>query len=110
MRRGDIVIVADRAGGDYGGKPRPSLIVQSDSYGNTQSVVVCPLTSDGRETPLLRIRLDPSPTLPLAVASWVMVDKPTSVRRDRIRATAGRVPDEALAEVARALASFLGIA
>ena len=30
MRRGDVVVIADRAGGDYGGKPRPAVIVQSD--------------------------------------------------------------------------------
>jgi mRNA interferase MazF len=110
VRRGDVVVVADRAGGDHAGKPRPSVIIQADAYAETLSVVVCPLTSDDRLSPLLRVRLEPSASLPLATPSWIMVDKPTSLRRDRVRQVIGRVPAEAMLEVDRALASFLGIA
>jgi mRNA interferase MazF len=39
MRRGDVVTVA--ASGDYG-KPRPAVIVQSDTF---PSVIVCQMPS-----------------------------------------------------------------
>jgi len=44
MRRGDVVIVA--ATGNYG-KPRPAVIVQTDSLPEAQaSVVICQMTSE----------------------------------------------------------------
>ena len=87
MRRGDVVLIADRAGGDYGGKPRPAVVVQSDLFDATNSLVICPLTTEGHDAPLLRVAVRPSPTLRLAVPSWVMVEKITSVRRERARDT-----------------------
>ncbi|MEZ1817420.1 type II toxin-antitoxin system PemK/MazF family toxin, partial [Pseudomonas aeruginosa] len=42
MKRGDLVTVALQ--GDYG-KPRPALVIQSDQFPGTASVVVLPVTS-----------------------------------------------------------------
>lgn len=39
-----------------------------------------------------------------------MIDKPMSVRRDRVGASIGRLDDAALLSVTRSLAFFLGIA
>jgi mRNA-degrading endonuclease toxin of MazEF toxin-antitoxin module len=39
MRRGDVVLVADHGGGDHAGKPRPAVMVQSELYDRTLSVV-----------------------------------------------------------------------
>ena len=55
MRRGDIVVIADRDGGDYSGKPRPAVVVQSDVFAETGSIVVCLLTTQETGAPLLRI-------------------------------------------------------
>jgi mRNA interferase MazF len=110
MRRGDIAIVADRAGGDYAGKPRPAIIVQADVFDGTESVVVCPLTTRARDAQLLRVQVKPSTTLNLAQPSWIMVDKLTSMRRDRVTQVIGRPSDEELLALNRSLAVFLGFA
>ena len=62
MRRGDLVTIAGRVGGDYDGKPRPAVIIQSDDFPETDSVTVSLLTSIGIDAPLLRLRIDPTPT------------------------------------------------
>lgn len=108
MRRGDVVVVADRGGGDYAGKPRPAVVVQSDLYDQTQSVVVCPLTTMRHDAALLRVPLAPSERLALRVPSWIMVDKLTSVRRDRVDAVIGRISEDEAVALNRSLAVFLG--
>jgi mRNA interferase MazF len=108
MRRGDVVLVADRGGGDYAGKPRPAVVVQSDFYDETASVVVCPVTSVPKEAGLLRVALLPSDRLALRGASWVMVDKLTSIRRDRVGGALGRISDDEAVALNRSLAVFLG--
>lgn len=107
MRRGDVVLVADRAGGDYGGKPRPAVVVQSDLFDATKSLVICPLTTQGHDAPLLRVAVRPSPTLRLAVPSWVMVEKITSVRRERARAILGRLSAPEMMALGQSLAVLL---
>jgi mRNA interferase MazF len=110
MRRGDVVLVADRGGGDYAGKPRPAVVVQSDLYDQTLSVVVCPLTSVRKDAGLLRVPLSPSDRLALRAPSWVMVDKLTSIRRDRVGGVIGRISDDEALALNRSLAVFLGFA
>ncbi len=109
MRRGDVVAIADRAAGDYAGKPRPAVVVQSDLFAATGSVAVRPLTSEEVDAPLLRVRVEPSGALPLRGASFVMVDKITTVRRDRIGRVIGRLAREDVLRLDRALLVFLGI-
>ena len=110
MRRGDVVLVADRGGGDYAGKPRPAVVIQSDLYDQTASVVVCPVTSVAKEAGLLRVALSPSERLALRTPSWVMVDKLTSIRRDRVGGAIGRISDDEAVALNRSLAVFLGFA
>jgi mRNA interferase MazF len=108
MRRGDLVAVADR-GGDYTGKPRPAVIVQSDDYPTTESVTICPLSSFDVDATLLRIPLQPDAENGLAVRSFVMIDKITTVRRDRCARTIGRLTGADLEAFVRSLASFLAV-
>ncbi|MBX6747673.1 MAG: type II toxin-antitoxin system PemK/MazF family toxin [Acetobacteraceae bacterium] len=110
MRRGDVVLVADRGGGDYAGKPRPAVVIQSDLYDQTLSVVVCPVTSVPKDAGLLRVPLLPSDSLALRAPSWVMVDKLTSIRRDRVGGVIGRISDDEAVALNRSLAVFLGFA
>jgi mRNA interferase MazF len=56
MRRGDLVTVALQ--GAYG-KPRPALVIQSDLFDAHPSVAVLPVTSELRDAPLFRIRVEP---------------------------------------------------
>jgi len=96
--------------GDYG-KPRPAVVTQSDIFNETHpSVVMCPLTTFRVEAPLFRITVEPTQGNGLRRPSQVMVDKITTLRRDRLRSTIGRLDQETMRRVDRALAVFLGLA
>jgi mRNA interferase MazF len=107
MRRGDLVTVALQ--GDLG-KPRPALVIQSDLFDLHPSVTVLPVTSELRVAPLFRIALSSSELNGLSKASQVMVDKPQSIAREKIGAVIGRLDDETMLAVNRAMAVFMGFA
>ena len=107
MKRGDLVTVA--ISGDYG-KPRPALVIQSDLFDVHPSVTVLPVTSELRGTPLFRVRVEPSNDNGLRKTSEIMVDKAQTVLRERVGDPIGRLDDETLLAVNRALAVFLGFA
>ena len=107
MKRGDLVTIALQ--GDLG-KPRPALIVQSELFAEHPSVVILPVTSELRDTPLFRITIEPNAENGLKVPSQIMVDKPQSVPVEKIGPAFGQVEQGTLIEVNRALAVFLGIA
>ena len=83
MIRGDLVTVAMQ--GDCG-KPRPALVIQSDQFNEHATVTVLPLTGTLVAAPLLRITVQPSAENGL------------------------QKPSQAMVEVDRCLAVFLGIA
>ncbi|MCX8086562.1 MAG: type II toxin-antitoxin system PemK/MazF family toxin [Rhodocyclaceae bacterium] len=107
MRRGDLVTVA--LPGDYG-KPRPALVIQSDSFSEHSSVTVLPVTSTLVAAPLLRVTVQPNAENGLHKPSQVMVDKAMTVRRDRLGPVFGHLDAATLVEIERCLALFLGIA
>lgn len=107
MTRGDLVTIALPS--DYG-KPRPALVIQSDLFDAHPSVAILPVTSELRDAPLFRIAVTPSATNGLHKPSQVMVDKPQTVPRTKIGKTIGRLDDEVMLGVNRALAVFLGFA
>ncbi len=108
VRRGDVVVVA--LPGDYG-KPRPALVVQADLFNATHSsVTLLPLTSTVVNAPLFRMTIDPSRDNGLTRVSQIMVDKIITVPRDKVGASIGRLEDDAMLRVGRALAVWLGIA
>ena len=107
MRRGDLVTVALQ--GDLG-KPRPALVIQSDLFDAHPSVAILPVTGELRNAPLFRIPVKPTEQNGLTKPSQVMVDKPQSVARKKVGAVFGRLDDEAMLAVNRALAVFLGFA
>ena len=105
--RGDLVTIAMQ--GDYG-KPRPALVIQADLFSEHASLTVLPVTSTLVEAPLLRINVQPSAGNGLRKPSQVMVDKAITVKRDKVGPVFGHIEAEALVEVERCLAVFLGIA
>jgi len=107
MRRGDLVTVALQ--GDLG-KPRPALVIQSDLFDTHPSITILPVTGELRSAPLFRIAVNPSELNGLAKPLQVMVDKPQSIAREKIGAVTGRLDDETMLAVNRALAVFLGFA
>ena len=108
MKRGDVVVVA--ASGDYG-KPRPAVIVQTDAFPESHaSVIVCQTTSELADAPYFRIILQPSATNGLREASQIMVDKPVTVRRERIGQIIGRLTVEEIVKLDTAIAFVMGLA
>ena len=106
MKRGDLITVA--VSGDYG-KPRPALVIQSDFLNETDSVLVCLLTTTLRDAPLCRLPLPPGVT-GFREPSQVMVDKIMAVRRERCGPSIGRADDASLLALGRLLAFVVGIA
>jgi mRNA interferase MazF len=107
MKRGDFVTIA--AQGDFG-KPRPALILQADQFGQTASVTLLPVTSLLLDVPLLRITVQTSAENGLQKPSQVMLDKVMTVKRDKVGQAFGRIDADAMIEIERRLAVFLGIA
>lgn len=108
MRRGEIWTVS--AGNDYAGKPRPAAIVQDDIFDGTNSVTVCAFTTDETEAPLFRLVVEPSEINGLHSASRLMVDKITTVPKSKLGRVVGRLDDEDIVRLNRAIMVFLGLA
>jgi mRNA interferase MazF len=95
--------------GDFG-KPRPALVIQADQFNEHATVTVLPVTSALVAAPLLRITVSPCAENGLQKTSQVMIDKTMTVKRDKVGNVFGRINAEAMVEVERCLAVFLGIA
>lgn len=107
MKRGEIWSVAAR--GAYTGKPRPAVIVQDDRFDATASVTICALTTDSTAAPLIRLRVAPDQLNGLDRPSQLMVDKLTTVPRTSVGERIGRLGDEDIARLDRAIVVFLGV-
>lgn len=108
MKRGEIYTAAGR--GDYTNKPRPVVIVQDDRFDATNSVTVCPTTTDPTEAPLLRIPIVADDVNGLSQDCSLMVDKLTTMRRSNLRDHVGRLSEEDMLRLGRAVVVFLGVA
>src|SRR6201993_3396939 len=108
MRRGDIWTVA--GGRDYAGKPRPVVIVQDESFDATDSITVRAFTTDETEAPLFRLRVEPNDHNGLLATSRLMVDKIPTVPKSKVAAQIGRLDDEDMLRLNRAILVFLGLA
>lgn len=107
MKRGDIVTVA--ASGDYG-KPRPALIIQSDQISDTDSVLICLITSSiAPGVDYRRLLLDPTSANGLRAASQVMIDKILALPRSKIGSVIGRVDDAHMERISGLLALVTGL-
>ncbi len=99
------------AGGkDYAAKPRPVVILQDNRFDKTDSITVCAFTTDPTDAPLFRLAVEPSESNGLRAVCRLMVDKITTVPKGRIGARIGRLADEDMVRVNRAVLVFLGIA
>ncbi len=99
------------AGGPgYAGKPRPIVILQDDRFDATDSVTVCPFTTTPVDAPLFRVEVEPTQGNGLRAPSRLMADKLTTVARARIGAQIGRLDDQDLVRLNRAVLVFLGLA
>jgi mRNA interferase MazF len=108
MRRGDVVVVA--VNGDYG-KARPAVIVQTDAFPESHaSVVICQMTTILVEAVDFRISVGPSDSNGLHEMSQIMVDKPVTVKRERVGQVIGRLTVDQIVKLDNALAFVMGLA
>lgn len=108
MRRGDIWTVA--GGKDHAGKPRPVVIVQDDSFDATDSITICAFATDETDAPLFRLPVEPNERNGLRAACRLMVDKITTVPKTKVGTRVGRLDDEDILRLNRAVLVFLGLA
>ena len=108
MKRGEIWTVA--GAGDYAGKPRPAIILQDDRFDGTRSITICVFTSDHAVAPLFRIPIAPSSQNGLKSESVLMVDKITTVPKDKLGRCIGALEKGDMVRVNQAILIFLGLA
>ena len=92
------------------GRRRPALVLQTDQFKGHAAGTVLPVTGTVVAAPLLRVNVHPSWANGLQKTSQVMVDKAMPVKRDKVGPAFGHIDADALVEVERCLAVFLGIA
>jgi mRNA interferase MazF len=107
VKRGEIWTVS--GGPDYAGKPRPAVIVQDDHF-DTDSVTICPFSTDQTDAPLLRLPVEPSPDNGLHESSRLMVDKITTIPRSKLGERTGVLASIDMIRLNRAIIVFLGLA
>ena len=86
------------------------VILKDDRFELTDSVTVCAFTTDPTDAPLFRLLIKSSETNGLRADCRLMVDKVTTVPKTKIVAIMGRLADEDMVRLNRALLVFLGIA
>jgi len=94
MKRGDIWAVA-------GGK---------DYLDATDSITICAFTTDETDAPLFRLPIVPNERNGLRTACRLMVDKITTVPKTKVGARIGKLDDEDILRLNRAVLVFLGLA
>ncbi|HEY1473730.1 MAG TPA: type II toxin-antitoxin system PemK/MazF family toxin [Pseudolabrys sp.] len=107
LKRGEIWTSA--SGTDYGGKPRPVVIIQHKHFEILDSVTICGFTRDPTELPLFRIAIEPSTSNGLDFPSRIMVDKILTVPKIKLGYRIGYLDDGDIARLNQALAIFIGL-
>lgn len=106
IERGDIALVAST--GSYVG--RPWLVIQSDDYRGTDSLVVCGLTPMlVSNAGLLRIDVTPSVHNGLRLPCQLQVEKIATIRRSDVVRRVGRLEEDAMVRLSLALAGIVGL-
>ena len=107
MLQFDIVTCA--LAGDYG-KPRPCLIVQQNEFNQDHaSLSICPITSHVGKEIVFRPMLIPDKENGLEKLSQIMVDKITTIKKDKIGQVVGRIPLHKQEEVVEVIKLWFGI-
>ena len=107
MKRGEIWTVS--GGGNYTGKARPAVILQDDDFDATDSITICPFTTDSTKAPLIRLAIEPDERNGLDSPSRIMADKVTTVAKRRLGRKIGELDSENIAQLERAVGRFLGL-
>ena len=97
MTRGEIWTSA--SGTDYGGKPRPVVIIQHEHFGFLNSVTFCGFTRDPTDMPLFRIAVEPTPSNGLEFPSRIMVDKILTTPKAKLGYRIGQLDERDIARL-----------
>lgn len=108
MKRGEIWTIA--GGRNYVSKPRPAVILQDDSFDATRSITICAFTTHQTEAPLFRLPVEPNDRNGLQETSRMMVDKITAVPKSKLGRRIGRLDNDDIGRLNRAVLVFLGLA
>ena len=107
MKRGEIWTVAGAK--DYAAKPRPAVILQDDRFDATESITICVMTTDPTEAPLFRVPISPNERNGLNTLSRLMVDKITTVPKNKLGRRIGHLNAKDIERVNQAILIFLGL-
>jgi mRNA interferase MazF len=107
MRRGEIWTVA--GGADDAGKTRPAVIVQSDDFSAINSVTICSFTTNDADASLVRPLVTPNERNGLRETCRLMADRLTTVKMSKLGMLIGRLDDDDMSSLNRAMVLFLGL-
>ena len=108
MKRGDIVLCADRAA-DFTAKPRPVLIVQKSAYlTNKESIIVCPISTVLVDDEL-SFRIQPTASNGLHQPSEIRADKVSTVKKSRIGDCIGALTSDEMLRLDDILRDWLAL-
>ena len=98
------------SGDAYAGESRPAVIIQDDRFDATVSVTACAFTTDAAEAHLFRLPVTPNERNGLRSESILLVDEFTTVSKEKLGKRIGRLGDEGVVRLTRAIPLFLGLA
>src|SRR4051812_19790782 len=105
MKRGEIWTIA--GGKDYARKARPAVVLQDDRFDSTASITNCPFTTDPTNASLFRLAIVPKEENGLHTLCRLAVDEITTVPKAKVGSRVGRLDDEDLVRLNRAILVFL---
>jgi mRNA interferase MazF len=108
MKRGEIWTVA--GGRNYAGKPRPVVVLQDDRFDATSSITICAFTTDPTDAPLFRLLVELNTKNGQRAPCRLMIDKITTVAKSKVGSRIGRLDEEDILGLNRAVLVFLGLA
>ncbi len=106
MKRGEVWTSSGAP--DFGGKPRPVVIIQDDAYAGTSSVTICPFTTDPAPA-VIRFDVLPTASNGLLAPSRMMIDKVSTFPISKLGRKIGELDAADMAKLNRALITFLGL-
>lgn len=106
MRRGEIYTLRD---GGYASKARPVIVIQDESVGSFDSIILCLLTSFDSQDIKTRVKILPSRLNGLQKESYAMSDKIVTVNKSMLGEKVGELEEEYLKGISESLIQVLGL-
>jgi mRNA interferase MazF len=86
------------------------VILQDDRFDATDSVTICAFTTDPTDAPLFRLPVEPTERNGLRAPCRLMADKIATVPKSKVGSRIGRLDDEDMVRLNRAVLVFHGLA